>query len=152
MVESFTRNERLVIGVDFNGHVVEENRGDEELLARYCVKDRNAEGQMLVDFAKRMEVAVVNSYFKKREEHIVMYDSEDRCTQVRRRCIRDCKVVSGENVGIYGSLGSMEELPDDWESTAEVGGQWPRKRLGYPLDRERMKGKCPNEEVSKEKV
>lgn len=87
-----------MIRVDFNGHVVEENRGDEELLVRYCVKDRNAEGQMLVDFAKRIEVAVVNSYFKKREEHIVMYESEDRCTQVCRRCIRDCKVVSGENV------------------------------------------------------
>lgn len=56
MVESFTRNERLVIGVDFNGHVVEENRGDEELLVRYCVKDRNAERQMLVDFAKRETV------------------------------------------------------------------------------------------------
>lgn len=38
------------------------------------------------------------------------------------------------------ALGSMEELPDDLESTAEVGGQRLRKRLGYPLDREKMTG------------
>ena len=28
---------------------------------------KNMEGQMVVDFAKRMEMAVVNSYFQKRE-------------------------------------------------------------------------------------
>lgn len=52
MVESFPRNERLVIGEDFNGHVDEGNRGDEKVLGSYGVNDRNAEGQMLVDFAK----------------------------------------------------------------------------------------------------
>ncbi|KAJ8381270.1 hypothetical protein SKAU_G00020480 [Synaphobranchus kaupii] len=47
---------------------------------RYGVKERNVEGQMVVDFAKRMEMAVVNTYFKKREEHRVMYKSGGRCT------------------------------------------------------------------------
>lgn len=39
--------------VDFNGHVGEGSRGDEEMF------ERNAEGQMPVDFTKRMEIAVV---------------------------------------------------------------------------------------------
>ncbi|MDM5112198.1 hypothetical protein, partial [Aeromonas caviae] len=70
------------------------------MLGRYGVKERNAKVQMVVDFAKRMEMAVVNTYFKKREEHRVTYKSGGRCTQVDyilyRRCslkeIGDCKV------------------------------------------------------------
>lgn len=37
-------------------------------MARVWAEERNAEGQMTVDFAKKKEVAVVNSYFKKREK------------------------------------------------------------------------------------
>ncbi|KAK3531873.1 hypothetical protein QTP70_033954, partial [Hemibagrus guttatus] len=38
-------------------------------------EERNLEGQMVVDFAKRMDMAVVNTYFQKREEHRVTYKS-----------------------------------------------------------------------------
>ncbi|KAK3562874.1 hypothetical protein QTP86_011116 [Hemibagrus guttatus] len=43
--------------------------GDEEVMGKFGVKERNLEGQMVVDFAKRMDMAVVNTYFQKREEH-----------------------------------------------------------------------------------
>lgn len=36
---------------------------------RYGVKERNVDEQSVVDFAKRMEMAVVNTYFKKRKGH-----------------------------------------------------------------------------------
>ncbi|KAI5086660.1 hypothetical protein C0J45_23939, partial [Silurus meridionalis] len=106
VVDDVPRNERLVIGADFNGHVGEGNRGDEEVMGRYGFKERNVEGQMLVDFAKRMEMAVVNTYFKKKEDHRVTYKSGGRCTQVDyvlcRRCnlkeIGDCKVLAGDSV------------------------------------------------------
>ena len=66
------------------------------------------EGQMVVDFVKRMEMAVVNTYFKKTEEHRVTCKSGVRCTEVKyvlcRRCslkeIGDFKVVTGENVAM----------------------------------------------------
>ncbi|KAK2893246.1 hypothetical protein Q8A73_015730 [Channa argus] len=67
---------------DFNGHVGEGNRGDETVMGRFGVQDRNAEGQMVVDFAKRMEMAVVNTFFQKRQEHRVTYKSGGRSTQV----------------------------------------------------------------------
>ena len=37
---------------------------------------------MVVDFVTRMEMAVVNTYFKKREQHRVTYTSGGRSTQV----------------------------------------------------------------------
>ncbi|KAK3518259.1 hypothetical protein QTP70_035193 [Hemibagrus guttatus] len=43
----------------------------------FGVKERNLEGQMVVDFDKRMDMAVVNTYFQKREEHRVTYKSGD---------------------------------------------------------------------------
>ncbi|KAK3523982.1 hypothetical protein QTP70_017489, partial [Hemibagrus guttatus] len=106
VMESIPTGERVVIGADFNGHVGEGNTGDEEVMGKFGVKERNLEGQMVVDFAKRMDMGVVNTYFQKREEHRVTYKSGGRSTQVdyilcRRgnlKEISDCKVVVGENV------------------------------------------------------
>ncbi|XP_067359512.1 craniofacial development protein 2-like [Channa argus] len=106
VMQSISRGERVVIGAEFNGHVGEGNRGDETVMGRFGVQDRNTEGQMVVDFAKRMEMAVVNTFFQKRQEHRVTYKSGGRSTQVDnilcRRCnlkeISDCKVLVGESV------------------------------------------------------
>ncbi|KAK3563385.1 hypothetical protein QTP86_023330 [Hemibagrus guttatus] len=78
-------------------------------MGKFGVKERNLEGQMVVDFAKRMEMAVVNTYFQKREEHRVTYKSGGRSTQV--------------------------VLPDDWETTAEVIRETGRKVLGVSSGR-----------------
>ncbi|KAK3535564.1 hypothetical protein QTP70_016834 [Hemibagrus guttatus] len=106
VMESIPTGERVVIGADFNGHVGEGNTGDEEVMGKFGVKERNLEGQMVVDFAKRMDMGVVNTYFQKREEHRVTYKSGGRRTQVdyilcRRgnlKEISDCKVVVRESV------------------------------------------------------
>ncbi|KAK3520883.1 hypothetical protein QTP86_010611 [Hemibagrus guttatus] len=106
VMESIPTGERVVIRADFNGHVGEGNTGDEEVMGKFGVKERNLEGQMVVDFAKRMDIGVVNTYFQKREEHRVTYKSGGRRTQVdyilcRRgnlKEISDCKVVVGESV------------------------------------------------------
>ncbi|KAK3574312.1 hypothetical protein QTP86_004345 [Hemibagrus guttatus] len=106
VMESIPTGEKVVIGADLNGHVGEGNTGDEEVMGKFGVKERNLEGQMVVDFAKRMDMAVVNTYFQKREEHRVTYKSGGRRTQVdyilcRRgnlKEISDCKVVVGESV------------------------------------------------------
>ncbi|KAK3528813.1 hypothetical protein QTP70_011605 [Hemibagrus guttatus] len=118
VMESIPTGERVVIGADFNGHVGEGNTGDEKVMGKFGVKERNLEGQMVVDFAKRMDMAVVNTYFQKREEHRVTYKSGGRRTQKLRQ-----------------ALGGQVVLPDDWETTAEVIRETGRKVLGVSSGR-----------------
>ncbi|KAK3544154.1 hypothetical protein QTP86_003405, partial [Hemibagrus guttatus] len=118
LMESIPTGERVVIGADFNGHVGEGNTGDEEVMGKFGVKERNLEGQMVVDFAKRMDMGVVNTYFQKREEHRVTYKSGGRRTQKLRQ-----------------ALGGQVVLPDDWETTAEVIRETGRKVLGVSSGR-----------------
>ncbi|KAK3508105.1 hypothetical protein QTP70_014276 [Hemibagrus guttatus] len=115
VMESIPTGERVVIGAAFNGHVGEGNTGDEEVMGKLGVKERNLEGQMVVDFAKRMDMGVVNTYFQKREEH---------------------RVEVGEHrQKLRQALGGQVVLPDDWETTAEVIRETGRKVLGVSSGR-----------------
>ena len=66
-MESVSKQERIVLDADLNGHVGKENIGDEEIMGRYGAGTRNEEGSMVADFAKRMDLAIVNTYFKKKD-------------------------------------------------------------------------------------
>ena len=84
----------------------EGNIGDEEIMGRYGAGIKNKEESMIVDFGKRMDLAIVNTYFKKKDEHRVMYKSGGKSAQVdyvmcRRRNLKkicDCKVIINECV------------------------------------------------------
>ena len=73
LMESISKQERIVFDADLNGHVGEGNIGDEEIMGRYGARTRNKEGSMVVNFGKRMDLAIVNTYFKKKDEHRVRY-------------------------------------------------------------------------------
>ena len=45
------------------------------------ISPMNREEQTMVDFAKRMKMARVNTFFQKRQEHKVTYKSGRRSTQ-----------------------------------------------------------------------
>ena len=106
LIESISKEERIVLGADLNGHVGEGNIGDEEIMERYGAGTRNKEGSMVVDFGKRMDLAIVNTYFKKKDEHRVTYKSGGKSTQAdyvmcRKRKLKemcDCKVILNECV------------------------------------------------------
>ena len=55
LIESISKEERIVLGADLNGHVGEGNIEDEEIMGRYGAGTRNKEGSMVVDFGKRMD-------------------------------------------------------------------------------------------------
>ena len=75
LIKSISKEERIVFGADLNGYVGKGNIGDEEIMGRYGDRTRNKKGSMVVDFGKRMNLAIVNTYFKKKDEHRVTYKS-----------------------------------------------------------------------------
>ena len=91
---------------ELNGHVGEGNNGGEECMGKHELWKRNSEEQAVVEFAKRRELAITNTYFVKKPAHRVTYSSGGRSSQVdyimvRRRKIKevvDTKVVVGESV------------------------------------------------------
>ena len=106
LIESILTEERIVLVADLNGHVGEGNIGDEEIMGRYGAGTRNKQESMVVDFGKRMDLAIVNTYFKKKDEHRMTYKSGGKSIQVdyvmcRRRSLKemsDCKVILNECV------------------------------------------------------
>ena len=128
LIESISKEERIVLGADLNGHVGEGNIGDEEIMGRYGAGIRNKEGSMVVDFGKRMDLAIVNTYFKKKDEQRVTYKSGGKSAQVdhvmcRRRNLADDIVI-------------CEETREEVERRLKF---WK-----YALERRGMKVKRPN--------
>ena len=94
LIESVSKQERIVLGADLTGHVGEGNIGDEEIIGRYGAGTRNKKRLMVVNFAKRMDLEIVSTYFKKKDEHRVTYKSSGKSTQVdyvmcRRRNLKE---------------------------------------------------------------
>ena len=104
-LEKIPKNERIVVGADLNGYVGDGKNGDEECMGRHVLGKRNSERQVVVVFAKRMELAITNTYFVKKPAHRVTYNSGGRSSQVdyimvRRRIkeVVDTKVIVNESV------------------------------------------------------
>ena len=105
-VEKIPKNERIVVGADLIGRVGEGKNGDEECMNRHGLGKRNNEGQAVVDFAKRIKLAITNTYFVKKPVHRVTYNSGGGSLQVdyimvRRRRIKevvDTKIIVNESV------------------------------------------------------
>ncbi|KAK3524606.1 hypothetical protein QTP70_029912 [Hemibagrus guttatus] len=111
VMESIPTGERVVIGADFNGHVGEGNRGDEEVMGKFGVKERNLEGQMMK--RSKIEIEKKTKWWKLKKEE---------CCEEFRQKLRQ-------------ALGGQVLLPDDWETTAEVIRETGRKVLGVSSGR-----------------
>jgi hypothetical protein len=74
-VSSVDANERLVVCGDFNGHVGAEVEGFEGVHGGKGFGSRNAEGEMLLEFADAVDLAVGNTWFTKEEAKLVTYES-----------------------------------------------------------------------------
>ena len=82
VVESIPKEERLVIGAGFNGHVGEGNRGDENVMEDMATRREMQKGRCWWISRQEWKWLWRTRYFKKREEHRVTYKSGGRSTQV----------------------------------------------------------------------
>ena len=65
LIESVPKQERIVLGADLNGHVGKAHK-DEKTMGRYSAGTRNKVRSMVVDFAKKMDLAIVNTYSRRK--------------------------------------------------------------------------------------
>jgi len=78
--------------------------------------ERNSRGVALLDFTIAFDLTVVNSLFKKKEEHLVTFRSGSCKTQINyfliranhRRLCKDCKVIPNAWLGTQHKLLVMD--------------------------------------------
>ncbi|XP_046970418.1 craniofacial development protein 2-like [Vanessa cardui] len=64
-------NEEVYVGGDFNGHVGKESDGYERVHGGLGFGNRNADGEALLQAACAFDLAITNTWFKKKEEHLI---------------------------------------------------------------------------------
>nr|GEX79159.1 craniofacial development protein 2 [Tanacetum cinerariifolium] len=82
IVRETPTDQRLILGGDLNGHIGATTEGYSGVHGGFGYGVRNEEGRSILDFATAHDLAVVNSYFKKRDHHLITFQSGGRCTQI----------------------------------------------------------------------
>ena len=112
-------DERVIVGGDLNGYIGRRSRdGIERIHGGWGMRDMNDEGEKIVDTAIAFDLAIVNTFFEKKVNQFVMYNSGGRESQIDflmcRRChlkeVINCKVINGEAVAAQHMVVVM-----DWE-------------------------------------
>ncbi|PWZ13495.1 Craniofacial development protein 2 [Zea mays] len=106
MVSSVPVGEKLFIGGDLNGHVGTSSTSFEGVHGGFGFGTRNQEGEEILNFALAYDMFIANTFFKKRQFHLVTFSSGQHTSQIdfvllrkedRHACL-DCKVIPGECV------------------------------------------------------
>ncbi|PZC74908.1 hypothetical protein B5X24_HaOG207038 [Helicoverpa armigera] len=96
----------IVLGGDLNGHVGELGVDFERVHGGFGYGNRNTEGEEILRTCAAADLAVVNTFFKKKPDHLITYRSGRNATQIdflltRRHHISkvaNCKVIPGESL------------------------------------------------------
>ena len=97
---------KLFIGGDLNGHVGATNIGFERVHGGFGYGSRSQEGEDILNFALAYDLLIANTFFSKRESHLVTFRSGQHLSQIdfilaRREDRHDCldsKVIPRECV------------------------------------------------------
>ena len=71
------------------------------------MRDKNDEGEKIVDTAMTFDLAIVKTFFEKKVDQFLMYNRESQidflmCKRCRLKEVINCKVINGEAVPEYG--------------------------------------------------
>jgi len=69
-------------GGDFNGHIGAEANGYDRTHGGFGFRERNSGGVALLDFIVAFDLTILNSIFKKKENHLVTFRSGSSKTQI----------------------------------------------------------------------
>ncbi|GJY16520.1 craniofacial development protein 2-like protein [Tanacetum coccineum] len=118
VVRECPTSQRLILGGDLNRHIGAATEGYAGVDGGFEYGARNEEGHAILDFATAHDLGIVNSHFKKRDHHLITFQSGGRCTQidyllVRRgdlKACKDCRVFPREACSSQHSLLALDIL------------------------------------------
>ena len=101
-----TFSEQLFVCGDWNGHIGSQSTGFVEVHGGQAIGKRNTEGERVLEFAFANKLVVGNTWFKKKPEHLVTYQSGNAATQIDfilyrrsfRKQVSNVKVILGEEI------------------------------------------------------
>ncbi|GJV42344.1 RNA-directed DNA polymerase, eukaryota, reverse transcriptase zinc-binding domain protein [Tanacetum coccineum] len=96
VVKECPTSQRLILGGDLNGHIGARRRDTQVPWMLHGYGVRNEEGRAILDFATAHDLGIVNLHFKKRDHHLITFQSWGCCTKidyllVRRGDLKVCK-------------------------------------------------------------
>ncbi|KAH1232354.1 Craniofacial development protein 2 [Glycine max] len=106
LLQDIPQGEKVFLGGDLNGHVGSVARGFEGVHGGFGLGEMNGEGKSILEFSEALDLSIANTWFKKREEHLITYKSGGTCSQIdfflirksdRKYCL-NCKVIPGESL------------------------------------------------------
>lgn len=128
VMQSLPGGEKVIVGADLNGHVGAGRGGYERNHGGHGHGLRNAEGESILRMAQAHDLAVVNTFFQKKEEHLLTFKSGAGRSQIdyflvqraELKGVKDCKVIPGECVAAQHRLLLMK---------FRLEGAWRKKEV-----------------------
>ena len=108
--------EQVILAGDLNGHIGASREEFERWHGGNRYGEMNEEGRVILQCAQMFDLAICNTFFNKKDEHLITYRSGNTASVidyilVRRDNlfhVRDCKVIPGESVATQHRLLLME--------------------------------------------
>ena len=129
LLQLVEEDEILCLAGDFNAHIGQRMQGEEKCVGKFGCGQRNSEGNEWVQLIERNGMAIVQTFFQKRESHKITYRSGDHKTEIdwlvmkqnQKWRVKDCKVLAGEHV-------TTQHKPQLW--TLKYSERQDQKRIG----------------------
>ncbi|XP_026042711.1 uncharacterized protein LOC113033277 [Astatotilapia calliptera] len=106
-LQTISPEEHVAVGGDLNGHVGKGRDGYHRFHGGQRFGTRNDDGCRVLDYAEAHDLAVTNTFFKKKPAHLITYSSGGRDTQIDYWLVRrphlslvtNVKVIPSTNIG-----------------------------------------------------
>ncbi|KAM2399376.1 hypothetical protein ACFXTH_035947 [Malus domestica] len=119
LVQGIAQTEKLFIGGDLNGHVGRETGNYEGFHGGHGFGERNEDGEAILDFAMAYDLFLANTFFKKREEHVITYKSGSSKIQIDFLLMRKGDRITSKEV-LGESKGFAPHQKESWWWNEEV--------------------------------
>ncbi|KAK3874881.1 hypothetical protein Pcinc_020200 [Petrolisthes cinctipes] len=102
-ISEVSRGDIVIVAGDMKVHTGRDNGGYEEVMGGYGIGQRNKEGEQMLQLCQLHNLRIWNTWFMKREEHLITFKSGDTATQIdyimsrgEGVWVQNCKVIPGE--------------------------------------------------------